>query len=149
MTTESSTFKKGEQKESQIYHFPKGLPGFEQLKHFELHQHNDIFSILSATDHSEVTFITVNPFDFISGYEFILPDDILQEIGVQFREQLIIRCIVTWNSVREKTTINLMAPLIFNTESLQGKQFVLQNTEYSTRHPLWTHTTSTDEGGEG
>ncbi len=128
--------------------FPKGLPGFEQLKEFSLKEHNDIFSLLSAVDQPEVTFITVNPFDFVPDYEFVLPQDTIQELGMKEKDQVSVRCIVTWHSDRLKVSVNLLAPLIFNTVDRKGKQIVLQNTTYTTKHPLWTDSPKTDEGGD-
>ncbi|MBT2291625.1 flagellar assembly protein FliW [Paenibacillus albidus] len=133
---------------ARIFLFPKGLPGFEQLKEFSLKEHNDIFSLLSAVDQPEVTFITVNPFDFVPDYEFVLPDDTIQELGMKDKEQVSVRCIVTWHSDRLKVSVNLLAPLIFNTVDHKGKQIVLQNTTYTTKHPLWTDSPKTDEGGD-
>ncbi|QQZ62216.1 flagellar assembly protein FliW [Paenibacillus sonchi] len=130
------------------YFFSKGLPGFEQLKEFSLKEHNDIFSLLSAADQPEVTFITVNPFDFVPDYEFILPEDTIYELGVKDEKQVSVRCIVTWHSDRSKVSVNLLAPLIFNTVDRKGKQIVLQNTTYTTKHPLWTDSPKTDEGGD-
>ncbi|MFF2912234.1 flagellar assembly protein FliW [Paenibacillus sp. NPDC057934] len=132
----------------QIYFFSKGLPGFEQLKEFSLKEYNDTFSLLSAVDQPEVTFITVNPFEFYPDYEFVLPEDIMKEIKVEDEEQISVRCIVTWHSDRLKVSVNLLAPLIFNTVDSKAKQIVLQNTAYTTRHPLWSDSAQTDEGGE-
>ncbi|KWX75867.1 flagellar assembly protein FliW [Paenibacillus jilunlii] len=128
--------------------FPKGLPGFEQLKKFSLKEHNDIFSLLSAVDQPEVTFITVNPFDFVPDYEFVLPQDTIQELGMKDEKHVSVRCIVTWHSDRLKVSVNLLAPLIFNTVDRKGKQIVLQNTTYTTKHPLWTGSPKTHEGGD-
>lgn len=132
----------------EIYFFPKGLPGFEHLKEYKLVEHNDLFSLFSAIDHPAAIFITVNPFDFIPDYEFVLPDDAINEIGIENREEVTVRCIVTWHSDRLKTTVNLLAPLIFNKGNNKGKQIILQNTVYTTKHPLWEMPTKGDEGGD-
>ncbi|MBW4081669.1 flagellar assembly protein FliW [Paenibacillus sp. S150] len=131
-----------------VYLFPKGLPGFDQLREFTLQEHNEVFSLLSAVDQPEVSFITVNPFDFITDYEFALSDDTILDIGIVNRDQVSVRCIVTWHSDRKNTTINLLAPIIFNIESYKAKQIVLQNTPYTTKHPLWTAPARDNEGGD-
>ncbi|MEK3772570.1 flagellar assembly protein FliW [Paenibacillus sp. FSL R5-0887] len=131
-----------------IYIFSKGLPGFEELKKFSLKVHNDTFSLLCAVDQPEVTFITVNPFEFYQDYEFVLPEDTIKEIKVNNKEEVSVRCIVTWHSDRRKVSVNLLAPLIFNTVDSKGKQIVLQNTTYTTRHLLWPDSVKCDEGGE-
>jgi flagellar assembly factor FliW len=131
-----------------IYTFPKGMPGFDQLRQFTLKEHNEVFSLLSAVDQPEITFITVNPFDFNPEYEFALTEDTIQDIEVSDGEQVAVRCIVTWHSDRYKSTVNLLAPLIFNTINLKGKQIVLQNTAYTTKHFLWDKDMQTNEGGD-
>lgn len=130
-----------------VYLFPKGLPGFWNLKEFTLREHNDVFSLLTAVQQPTAIFITVNPFDFIAEYEFEIPDETIEEIGIINQEQIGIRCIVTWHSDKAKTTVNLLAPLIFNTETHKAKQVVLQNTGYTTKHALWTESNLTGEGG--
>ncbi|WP_438348846.1 flagellar assembly protein FliW [Paenibacillus sp. FA6] len=129
--------------------FPKGMPGFELLKEFNIQQYDELFSVLiSATDPS-VAFIIVNPFDFYSDYELDVADDLLEEIEITGREQVNIRCIVTWNSDRNKVTLNLLAPIIINSEKHSGKQIVLQNVPYTTKHLLWVNGIEDSEGGEG
>ncbi|MFM9279938.1 flagellar assembly protein FliW [Paenibacillus jiagnxiensis] len=134
---------------SDIFHFPKGLPGFEELHEFYLQEHNEIFSLLSAVDQPAVSFITVNPFDFHADYEFELSGEITEELSIQDESQVAVRCIVTWHSQRSLTTVNLLAPIIFNTEKHAGKQIILQNTSYTTKHPLWNTAGSDRKDGEG
>ncbi|MFK4304073.1 MULTISPECIES: flagellar assembly protein FliW [unclassified Paenibacillus] len=130
-----------------LYVFPKGIPGFEQLREFQLQEHNELFSLFSAVEQPATIFITVNPFDFFEDYEFELSDDALEDIGITSQEQIAVRCICTWNSDQSKTTVNLLAPLIFNVEQHTGKQIVLQNTDYTIKHPLWNGI-EPDKGGE-
>ncbi|NEU26072.1 flagellar assembly protein FliW [Paenibacillus polymyxa] len=131
-----------------IFTFPKGIPGFEHLRNFKLQEHNEMFSIFSAVEEDGISFITINPFDFVHDYEFELSNDALADIEVITREQIAVRCIVTWHSNRDKITVNLIAPIIFNTENLKGKQIILQNSEYTTRHALWSEVESEEQGGE-
>ncbi|WP_225999710.1 flagellar assembly protein FliW [Paenibacillus sp. BJ-4] len=135
-------------KAESIFIFPKGLPGFEHLREFKLQEHNELFSIFSAVEEAAISFITINPFDFVHDYEFELSNDALADIEVTDRKQIAVRCIVTWHSNREKITVNLIAPIIFNTENLKGKQIVLQNSEYTTRHALWPDLKLEEQGGE-
>ncbi|MDY7991554.1 MULTISPECIES: flagellar assembly protein FliW [Paenibacillus] len=148
MTPKSELDKKRWLNEELVFAFPKGLPGFEHLREYKLQEHNELFSILSAVEEETVTFITVNPFDFVPDYEFELSSDALADIGIIDREQIAVRCIVTWHSNKEKITVNLLAPLIFNVEKSIGKQIVLQNTDYTTRSTLWQKLRHKEQGGE-
>lgn len=139
---------KEQHKEESIFTFPKGIPGFEHLRDFKLQQHNELFSIFSAVEEDGISFITINPFDFVHDYEFELSNDALTDIDVTAREQIAVRCIVTWHSNRDKITVNLIAPIIFNMENSKGKQIILQNSEYTTRHALWSDLELEEQGGE-
>ncbi|MGG4204037.1 flagellar assembly protein FliW [Paenibacillus jamilae] len=147
MTLEQKLDEENQDTNSTFYVFPKGIPGFEQLREFQLQEHNELFSLFSAVEQPATIFITVNPFDFFEDYEFELSDDALEDIGITSQEQISVRCICTWNSDQSKTTVNLLAPLIFNIEQQTGKQIVLQNTKYTIKHPLWNEI-EFSKGGE-
>lgn len=130
------------------YIFPKGIPGFESVREFRLEAFNELFSLLTSVEDPSKSFITVNPFDIFAEYEFELSDDQVEELDISNPSQVVVRCIVTWHSDYQKSTANLLAPLIFNPDKMVGKQIVLQGTNYTTKHPIWTDSNLDDrEGG--
>lgn len=131
-----------------MFTFNKGLPGFEDLRSFTLQQHDEIFSLLSSVDNAAVTFVTVNPFDFHKGYEFELSPEHLEELYITEPEQVIVRCIATLYEDLQKATCNLLAPVVFNHQKKIGKQIVLHNTEYQTKHFLWENGESLNKDGD-
>jgi len=137
------------EKHLSVVTFPKGLPGFELLKEYNIQQYDELFSVLISVTNPSVAFIIVNPFEFYPNYELDVPDDLLEEIEITNRDQVNIRCIVTWNSDRNKVTLNLLAPIIINFDRHSGKQIVLQNVPYTTKHLLWINGIGDSEGGEG
>lgn len=132
---------------SEVITFPKGLPGFEDLKQFVLEEHNEVFSYLKSMDREEISFIVVDPFPFFKDYEFKAPEEALNDINYN-HEKLSIRTIVTLHSDPQKITTNLLAPLIINEGNKQGKQIVLHDSEYTAKHPLWSESNkkSTESG---
>lgn len=130
------------------YIFMKGLPGFVELRKFKLQAYNEVFSLLKSVEEPLVAFITVNPFDFYPDYEFRLSEDILEEMDITDEAHVSVRCIVTWHSDPEKSSVNLLAPLIFNNQKFTGKQIVLQNSGYTTKQILWNESNSIRMGGE-
>jgi len=140
-TIDSTSVQTGES----IYQFPNGLPGFEEFKTFRLEEHNEAFSLLSASEQPEVSFITVDPFQFRPEFEFRLTDDVIQLLRIENRNQVAVRCIVTWHSDRKRITVNFLAPIVLNLENHLGKQVVLHDTAYTTRDLLWTNS---EESGE-
>lgn len=124
--------------EDQVIAFPKGIPGFLDCKIYALIQLEDtLFSYLQSVENPAVGFIIVDPFLFFPEYDFELPDITVEELGIVSTEQVMIRCIVTTHSNFQKSTINLVAPIVINTHNRQGKQLVLQRVPYQIKQPLF------------
>ncbi|GGH64444.1 flagellar assembly protein FliW [Paenibacillus barcinonensis] len=132
----------------ETYVFPKGIPGFENLKTFNLQQHDEVFSLFSSVEESAVAFVTVNPFDFQIDYEFELSSENIEDLGVTDSSDVQVRCIVTLHEEIQRATVNLLAPIVFNVYKKVGKQIVLQNTDYKTRHALWADKQSLNKVGD-
>lgn len=122
--------------EEQVYHFPKGIPGFENHSRFAvIDVAEGPFSYLQSLQESHISLLMTDPFVFYPNYEFELPESIVEEM--ELNSALTIRCIVTLNEKAEKSTINLLAPLVFNLENKSGRQVILHASEYQSRHLLW------------
>lgn len=124
-----------EVEEAQIYHFPKGIPGFDEETHFALvPMEESLFWVLQSVNEPSLSFLLVDPFTFYPSYEFELPDDEAEELGVD--SELLIYCIITLKEQVEASTINLLAPIVLNPTGQSGKQIVLHRTPYHTKHTL-------------
>ncbi|OWA36180.1 flagellar assembly protein FliW [Saccharibacillus sp. O16] len=132
--------------EEDLIKFPKGIPGFEEVTEYVLCDVDGTYGYLQAVTQAELAFIVTDPFIHFPDYEFELSDEIIHELNLSEDKGVAIRCIVTWNSNPTRTTINLLAPLVFNISDRQGKQIVLQNTSYQTKHFL--NQPSQSESGE-
>ncbi|CAM3341727.1 MULTISPECIES: flagellar assembly protein FliW [Saccharibacillus] len=132
--------------EEDLITFPKGIPGFEEVTEYVLCDVDGTYSYLQAVNQAELAFIVTDPFTSFPEYEFELSDDLIKELGITEEKGVAIRCIVTWNSNSARTTVNLLAPLVFNTSDRLGRQIVLQNTAYQTKHFL--NQPSQSESGE-
>lgn len=124
-----------EVEEAQIYHFPKGIPGFDEETHFVLvPMEESLFWVLQSVKEPSLSFLLVDPFTFYPSYEFELPDDEAEELGID--SELLIHCIITLKEQVEASTINLLAPIVLNPTRQSGKQIVLHRTPYHTKHTL-------------
>lgn len=148
MEKSSDNLKGHSQQDQSLVTFMKGLPGFENLKDYTVQQYDELFGYLNSVTNPLVGFLIVNPFDFYPDYEIEISETFLEEIEITSRDQVTVRCIVTWNSDRHKVTLNLLAPLIINSEKQYGKQIVLQNVPYTTKQLLWANSIGDSEGGE-
>lgn len=139
MKIETKFFGDVEVNEEEIYIFPEGILGFEDSRKFVLLDvpKNDLFKILQDVERKYVSFVIAVPWDIQGGYDIYIPDDDLLRIKIQTKEQVLVMNIVTMPEEVEKSTINLLAPLVMNVESRLGRQFVLSDGRYTTRHPLY------------
>lgn len=119
-----------------IYHFAKGIPGFEQEREFILIDEDEgMFTYLQSVTSKELAFLLADPFLFYPDYGFELPDS--EEEELELDSELLVRCILTLKEPLDLSTINLLAPIVMNPVARLGKQIVLHQTAYQTRHPLW------------
>ena len=125
----------------QILTFPQGLLGFESNHKFVLLSipDNDHFKFLQDINNTYISFLLVNPWDFFEDYEINLPKEELLQIDIQSNENKpTIYNIVTLGKEFTESTGNLLAPIVLNLADKKGKQFVLNDANYTTRHKLFT-----------
>lgn len=117
--------------------FNKGIPGFDSLRDFTIKdlEGNEKFKILEAKDNG-VSFVTINPFEIYSDYEINLSDEVINELQIDKPEDVLVLSIITLGKTLESSTMNLQAPVVINVKNNLGKQFIMQNSEYKTKHPL-------------
>lgn len=126
--------------EKEIISFSEGILGFEESKDFILLDipENDLFKVLQDTKHDYVAFIVVNPWKFKGDYALDVPDEELKELKIKKEEDIAVLSIVNLSDDFEKSTMNLLAPVIINAEDRLGKQYVLNSQSFSTKEPLFT-----------
>lgn len=123
---------------SKAWHFPKGLPGFEDEEEFVLLPIGDNleFQVLQSTKEAGVAFVVANPYKLVEGYDFKIDDPTVDLLEVNEPEELIVLGIVFIKEPFEDSTINLQAPLLLNTNNWKAKQMVLNDKRYLIKHPI-------------
>ncbi|KUP23870.1 MULTISPECIES: flagellar assembly protein FliW [Paenibacillus] len=135
MIIETLSMGRLEVSEEQLYHFPKGIPGFEEETDYALIPLEDTpFWVLQSLKEQGISFLLTDPFKFYPGYEFELPDEEAAEL--QIESDILIRSIITLHENAEQSTINLLAPIVFNPAQRLGKQIVIHSRTYHTKHIL-------------
>ncbi|WP_433747808.1 flagellar assembly protein FliW [Paenibacillus amylolyticus] len=130
-----------------VYHFEKGLPGFERETDFALIPWEGTpFSYLQSINESEISFLIVSPFEFKTDYSFELSNEDKDELKLE--DKVAVYAIVTIQSETVKSTMNLLAPLVMNPVTLKGKQVVLHQSGYETRHRIWSNNLQSVKGGD-
>ncbi|WP_172196387.1 flagellar assembly protein FliW [Saccharibacillus qingshengii] len=150
MIIETSAWGSKEITVEQIYRFEKGIPGFEDETEFALLPMEDgPFFYLQSLKQGALSFLLTDPFIFFPAYEFELGTGDAAELGIG--EHIFVRCIVTLHEEIEQSSMNILAPIVFNPSNRKSKQVVLHNSAYQTRYPLWAADTTQEsasiEGG--
>lgn len=152
MIIESTRFGSLDVTEEQIINFPNGIPGFLEEKAFvHLPYDGDSpFSFLQSTREVNLSFLLVNPFAFIKDYEFVLEDEVANEMGLSEENLPQVFLVATVKGNINDMTVNLLAPIVVNEQKRIGKQVILDKAEYSVRHKLFKDTQATEasEGGK-
>lgn len=120
----------------EIIHFEEGIPSFEDEKQFVIlpFGEDSPFLILQSVQSSSLGFVIINPFDFFNDYSVKLSDSTLEKLKIKREEQVAIFSILTVQEPFHNTTANLRGPVVINTKEQLGKQIVLLDEKYTTKH---------------
>ena len=123
---------------NQTWSFPKGIPGFEDEKNFALLpiEGNDMFIVLQSINTKDIAFIVANPYTIAQNYSFDIDEATIHTLDIQNEEDLMVLGVLSLKNPFETSTINLQAPLIFNTKTKKGKQMILNDSNFSMRHQI-------------
>jgi flagellar assembly factor FliW len=116
--------------------FPAGLLGFESLKDYVLlDAEQQPFYWLQSVESAATAFVLINPFLFRPDYELDVHDDEFLEIGLSSQKDALVFAIVTIPA-EGPMTANLQGPLIMNRETRKGKQLILSDPRWKTKHDI-------------
>ncbi|MDR3247405.1 MAG: flagellar assembly protein FliW [Treponema sp.] len=139
-----------EVEERQKIVFPQGLFGFEDLMDYVLlDAERQPFYWLQSQDQEQVAFVLINPFLIRSDYEVDTGNDELVEIGIDSPEKALIFTIVTIPPDGSPMTVNLQGPLVINRETHEGKQAILTDPRWNTKHDIMAELAAAGKAAPG
>ena len=104
------------------------IPGFESIKEVEVEKIDDFFvRVISKSD--ATTFTTINPF-MIRNYDFEIPEYFRALLDINEKTNILILNIMIIATPIETSTVNFIAPLIFNTDNGTVAQVLLDSGKY-------------------
>ncbi|HCC37629.1 MAG TPA: flagellar assembly protein FliW [Treponema sp.] len=122
--------------ERQKITFPQGLFGFENLKDYVLlDAEQQPFYWLQSIDDSQVAFILINPSLFRADYEENINFGELVELEINSAENALVFSIVTIPPAGT-VTANLQGPLVINRDTKAGRQIILSDSRWTTKHDI-------------
>ena len=139
MKTDTKIFGNIEVDEDSVIIFAGGLLGLEDFKEYALIAlpDNDKFLCLQSVEDAGLAFFVINPWDFFPDYEVDIPDVEMASVGISGPEKASVYCILTVSGEIKDMTANLLAPIVINGEKNRGKQLVLAESKYNTKHRLF------------
>ncbi len=140
MKINTTRFGEVEVVEELVFDFESPIIGFNELKKYMLieHDENSCFKWLQALDDPEIAFPVTSVHYFGIEYNFEIPDEDAEKIGLEKAEDLIVLNIASIPHNNPKgTTINLKAPIIVNATNLKSMQIILPDDKLKIKHPIF------------
>jgi flagellar assembly factor FliW len=126
-------------KAEQIFTFPEGVPGFEQIKQYCLlsKEEEAPFLHLTAVGGYNIEFIVVSPWMILPSYNPEISKDDMEFIGSPDEQSLIILATAVVAEPFSESTVNLAAPIVINAKNGRAKQIVIRNLkDFSHQHRI-------------
>ena len=136
MKINTSRFGEVEVNDSDLIQMTEGLIGFPELNQFILldHDTDSPFKWLQSVDDPEMAFVVISPLLFRPDYLVEVVEEEVANLQLTNADHAVISVIVTIPIDPKKMSANLKAPLIFNLNNKMGKQIILKDAQYQTKH---------------
>jgi len=137
MKTIQTRFGEVEYDPSNVIHFPEGLIGLDQLKHFLVmpnKKDGPLFWIQSIEDPAFAIMVT-DPTNFFLDYIVVPDDNDRMKLNLGENDPCFVLAVVSVSEEKE-ITLNLSGPILYAPETNKGIQVILEDTRYSTQTPL-------------
>lgn len=127
--------------EDKIITFENGIPGFEEEKNFIVindDEEDSTFSWLQSLDNVELSFIIINPFEIFKDYDINIPESATEKLKIKDEKDVVVYTIVVAPEDIRKMTTNLSGPIVINIKEKLGKQVILDDPRYTTKHLVFS-----------
>ena len=126
--------------ENRIFNFVLPIIGFDTMKKFIILEPNKdaLFKWLQSVDDPALAFPVISVASLEFDYTIDLPDSTVEALGIKNVESVLVMNITSIPQDNPKgTTINLLAPLIFNLDNNIAGQIVLSGSGYDISYPMF------------
>lgn len=140
MKVNTTRFGEVEVEDSRVFDFAMPIIGFNELRKFvilDLNQDN-FFKWLQSTEDPSLAFPIVSVFGLNVDYSIDLPDNVVEKLKIQNVDSLLVMNIASIPQDNPQgTTINLLAPIVFNLDEKIAGQIILSGSGYDISFPLF------------
>jgi len=125
-----------------LFELVNPILGYEDETEFVFIEHKGESNLkwLQSTKTPEVAFVITIPGLFGIEYSYELPTNIQEELGIESADDILsFNIVLIPHENPRASTINLLAPVIFNVSSKKGAQVILTGTNFSVNCPLFNN----------
>jgi flagellar assembly factor FliW len=140
MKISTAKFGEIEIEEERIFKFELPIIGFNDLRRFVILDLNkdNFFKWLQSIEDPALAFPIVSVFSMDIDYSIDLPDNVVESLRITNVEDLLVMNVASIPQEDPRgTTINLLAPLIFNLDTYLAGQVILSGSGYDINFPLF------------
>ena len=124
--------------EKDILTFPEGLVGFAAYKRFFIYNNEKKlpFFWLHSVENPNLAFVICDPLIFFPDYKVAVRKQELSILSIDDLNKVVTCAIISISHNPFRMTANLQGPLVINIQNHRGKQLVLVDGNYTTRHTI-------------
>lgn len=126
--------------EERIFNFALPIIGFNELRKFVIVDMNkdSFFKWLQSVEDPALAFPVISIFSMNIDYAIDLPDNIVEKLKITNVESLLVMNIASIPQDNPQgTTVNLLAPIVFNLDEQVAGQVILSGSGYNISYPLF------------
>lgn len=126
--------------EERVFNFVLPIIGFNDIKKFVIVDVNkeSFFKWLQSVENPELAFPIVSVYSMNVDYTIDLSDSVVETLNIQNVEDILVMNIASIPQDNPQgTTLNLLAPLIFNVKNQLAGQIILSGSGYEISFPLF------------
>jgi flagellar assembly factor FliW len=141
MQVQTTRFGVIEATEDQVIMLTEGMLGFSGCTRYVLmaDEIGEPFKWMQSTDIPSLAFVVIDPAVILPNYHFSVKREQIKPLDVETVDDLQVYVIVTMSGNILDVTVNLQGPILVNKKKRAGLQLVLNDPNFSTRHPLFTN----------
>ena len=102
-------------------------------------------SWFQSLDEPGLAIPVINPLIVKPDYNPVVEDELLKGMGELTEENLVILLTMTVPSDITQMTVNLMAPIIINSDTRKGAQVIVENDDYEIKYKVYDKLKSEDK----
>ena len=140
MKIQTTRFGEVDAEEKDFFEMVNPILGYENEKDFLLIEHkaNSNFKWFQSVKTPALAFVVTMAGFFGIDYTFELPDSSQENLNITSAEEVLaLNIVVIPHENPRASTINLLAPLIFNLNTRKGEQVILNGSSYRIDFPLF------------